>query len=131
MASTWGRRRWLDFRNGHAFYLIFALSFGNFILIFHRLLVERVEFLDNIFDQLWLFTLFFLAVYVPVAVLIGAWHRKTQMSVEQDVYMRQNPTMAKIFGLLIDIQLGKADREKIKEVRDLIASIESVDEVKE
>ena len=43
MKNGWLRRRWLDFRFGHSIYLIFALSFINFILIFHRLLIERIE----------------------------------------------------------------------------------------
>ena len=30
------RRRWLDFRNGHGLYLIFALTFANFIKIAHQ-----------------------------------------------------------------------------------------------
>ncbi len=59
MAKNWARRRWFDFRNGHTIYLVFLLSFSNFVLIFHRLLVERVNFLNEIFLDLWFFIIMF------------------------------------------------------------------------
>jgi len=50
MKASWMRRRWYDFRLGHSVYLIFALTFLNFVLIFHRLLIERVHFLNEIYS---------------------------------------------------------------------------------
>jgi len=70
------RGRWFDFRQGHSLYLIFALTFSNFILIFHRLLIERVPALEQIFSNLWMFIAVFVLAYIPVAILVGAWHRK-------------------------------------------------------
>jgi len=57
MNDSWMRRRWFDFRQGHSVYLIFALTFANFILIFYRLLIERVEVFNEIFSSLWIFWL--------------------------------------------------------------------------
>lgn len=124
MNESWIRRRWFDFRQGHSAYLIFALSFGNFILIFHRLLIERVEVLDEIFSNLWIFTIVFILAYVPIAVAIGAWHRRTQFKVEAEVAMRQNPLFAKWFRVLLDVQTGKASKEEIEAVRKVLKSIE-------
>ncbi len=124
MRNSWGRRRWFDFRQGHSVYLIFALSFGNFILIFHRLLIERVESLDEIFPNLWIFAVVFILLYIPVAVLIGAWHRRTQLKVDMEVAIRQNPMWAKMFRMMMDIQTGKASEEEIESVRKLLKSIE-------
>lgn len=125
MNDGWARRRWFDFRQGHGLYLIFFLTFANFVLIFHRLLIERVEFLNGILDQLWIFAIIFVLIYIPIAIIVGAWHRKTQMRVDADAMMRQNPILAQMFGLLIDIQLGKASQGKIDEVREFIHSIET------
>ena len=124
MNQNWFRRRWFDFRQGHSVYLIFMLTFANFILIFHRLLIERVEFLDKIFSELWVFVVAFIVIYIPAAIIIGAWHRKTQLSIEADVVIRQNPLLAKILRTLLDSQTGNISAEEIEEVRDLLKKIE-------
>lgn len=124
MSSSFIRRRWYDFRQGHSIYLIFALSFGNFILIFHRLLIERVEVLDKVFPNLWFFAVPFILLYIPVAIAFGAWHRRTQIKVDVEVAQRQNPLLAKIFRTLIDIQTGKASQEEIENIRKFLKSIE-------
>ena len=122
--SLWARRRWHDFRMGHSVYLIFLLSFANFILIFHRLFIERIDFLNDILTDLWIFVILFVVVYMPVAVIIGAWHRKTQLQVEADVTLAQSPLHAKILRTIIDIQLGNATKEEIDSMRKLLKQIE-------
>ena len=121
---SWFRRRWFDFRQGHSVYLIFALTFANFVLIFHRLLIERVPVLDEFFPDLWAFVIAFVFIYIPLAIAIGAWHRRTQLRVDSEVILRQNPLWAKMFGLLIDIQTGKASKEEIEKLRSLLKRIE-------
>jgi len=125
MKNYWIRRRWLDFRQGHGMYLIFALSFTNFVLIFHRLLIERTEFLEEIFSDLWFFAIVFVILYIPVAILIGFWHRRTQVKIETEQGFRNNPFMAKIFRMLVDIIEGTASKEEIKKFRDMLMSIEA------
>jgi len=124
MRNSWLRRRWFDFRQGHGVYLIFALSFGNFILIFHRLFIERIETLHEIFSSLWIFAFVFILFYIPVAIAIGAWHRRTQLKVDMEIAIRQNPMWAKMFRMIMDIQTGKASKEEIESVRKLLKSIE-------
>jgi len=125
MKYNWIRRRWLDFRQGHGLYLIFALSFANFVLIFHRLLIERIEILNNVFSNLWFFALVFLIMYIPVAILVGFWHRKTQIRVEAELGLRQNPFMARNFRMLVDMIDRKASKEEIEKFRNLLTSIEA------
>ena len=124
MDKIWMRRRWLDFRFGHSVYLIFALTFSNFVLIFHRLLVERIEFLDKIFSELWVFILVFILVYIPMAIIIGAWHRRTQLKVETEQSLLNNPFMARNFRMLVDIIDGQASKEEIENFRNLLKQIE-------
>ena len=119
------RRRWLDFRLGHTTYLTFALVFGNFVLIFHRLLIERIPALDKIFSELWFFAVFFLLIYIPLALLVGYWHRKTQLRVETELTLKQNPLFAHWFRVLIDMQTGRATQEEINNLRKTLKSIES------
>lgn len=124
MNQDWLRRRWYDFRQGHSVYLIFLLTFANFILIFHRLLIERVEFLHGIFKELWVFVLVFIVIYIPASIIIGSWHRKTQLKVEADIMIRQNPLWAKMFRTLLDVQTGKISNEELEEMRTLLKKIE-------
>ncbi len=125
MKNYWIRRRWLDFRQGHGLYLIFALSFANFILIFHRLLIERTEFLEEIFSSLWVFAIVFVILYIPVAILVGFWHRKTQLKIEAEQALRQNPFLATNFRMLVDMIDGRASKEEIEKFRNLLTSIEA------
>jgi len=124
MMKYWIRRRWFDFRQGHSYYLIFALSFANFVLIFHRLLIERVGFLNEIFSDLWVFFIVFIIIYIPVAIGIGAWHRRTQLKIEAEVTLLQNPLFAKMFRTMLDIQTGQIKKEEIEEMRNFLIKIE-------
>ena len=124
MATPFVRRRWLDFRNGHGLYLVFLMGFANFILIFHRLFIERIPFLEDIFSNLWVFAIFFVIIYVPTAILVGYWHKKTQMKIEMEVLARQNPFFAKWIRVIIDILTEKASKEEVENLRKLLKSIE-------
>ncbi len=125
MKSNWIRRRWFDFRQGHGIYLIFAMSFANFVLIFYRLLIEKVEILSEIFSSLWIFLIVFLLAYIPAALLIGFWHRRTQMKIEQEQSVRENTLMARYIRELLDVIDGKATKEEIEKFRKFLITIES------
>lgn len=122
--QSWIRRRWLDFRLGHSIYLIFILSFSNFILIFHRLLIERVEVLNELFSNLWLFVIVFVLAYIPIGLAIGAWHRRTQIRVETEQTLLNNPFMARNFRVLADMIEGTASKEEIEKFRKVLLNIE-------
>ena len=124
MNSKWFRRRWFDFRLCHSVYLIFLLSFSNFILIFHRLLIERVEFLNDIFSELWMFIILFVGIYFPVSIAVGAWHRKTQIKIENEQSLLNNPFMARNFRMMIDIIEGKASKDEVQKFRKFLSDIE-------
>jgi hypothetical protein len=125
MDKNFVRRRWFDFRLGHSYYLIFLLSFANFILIFYRLLIEKIPGLNEILSSLWLFVVVFVLVYIPLAIGIGVWHRKSQIKVEADVQLKQSPLFAKVLRTIIDVQTGKASKEEIEELQNMLKKIES------
>ena len=124
MNNGWARRRWWEFRQGHSVYLIFVLTFINFILISYRLLIERVTVFKEIVPELWIFALMFIIIYIPAATLIGFWHRRTQLRVETTLVQQQNPIQAKFFRTLLDVQTGRATKEEIEEFRKLLEKIE-------
>jgi hypothetical protein len=118
------RRRWYEFRQGHSIYLIFMLTFINFILISYRLLIEKVEIFKELIPDLWIFAVLFIVCYIPAATLIGLWHRRTQLRVETTIVNQQNPVLAKMIRTLLDVQTGVASKEEIKEFREMLESIE-------
>ena len=124
MNQGWGRRRWWEFRQGHSIYLIFMLTFVNFILISYRLLIERVEIFKELIPELWIFALLFIVCYIPAATLIGFWHRRTQLRVETTIVNQQNPVLARMIRTLLDVQTGVASEDEIKEFRKMLEKIE-------
>ena len=124
MDQGWTRRRWWEFRQGHSVYLIFMLTFINFILISYRLLIEKVGIFKELFPDLWLFAVLFIVVYVPAAIIIGYWHRKTQLRVDSTLIQHQNPVLAKMVRTLLDVQTGNASTEEIKQFREFLEKIE-------
>ena len=124
MNQGWARRRWWEFRQGHSIYLIFMLTFVNFILISYRLLIERVAIFKELIPELWIFALLFIVCYIPAATLIGFWHRRTQLRVETTIVNQQNPILAKMIRTLLDVQTGVASEDEIKEFRKMLEKIE-------
>ncbi len=89
--SEWLKRRWLDFRNGHSVYLIFAMAFTQFVVLTYTLAIERFAFLKDVFPSMWTWGLTFIIVYVPAAVIIGHLHRKFQIPTETRQMLDANP----------------------------------------
>ena len=122
--KQWTRRRFLDARNGHANYLMFALTFVNFILITYRFLIEKdLESISEL-SNLWFFVIIFLMSYIPISTLIGYWHRRTQLSVEATMKKMEDPLFAKMIRIILDVQTGKATKEEIEKIRNMLTKIE-------
>jgi len=105
------QRRWYDFRLGHSTYLVFLLSFSNFVLIFHRLLLEKI----GVEMRLWLFGALFLCLYVPVAVLVGWWHRKHQIRVDSVATGLENPLFMSLLHDVEEIKQMLIEKESKRE----------------
>jgi len=122
-STDWFRRRWLDFRNGHSIYLVFAMTFANFITIQYKLLIDTVPYLRGIFDSIWIFAVLFVLIYVPVSIVLGYWHRKSQWKVEQDALFRENKVGAIMWMYVIDLIEGKVSEEDKKLMREALLRI--------
>lgn len=122
--NNWFRRRWLDFRQGHSIYLIFIMTFANFITIQYKLLLDKIPSVDvltggNIIG----FAIVFVALYVPIGILIGYWHRKSQWRVEAEALFRENKIGATMWLFVIDLIDGKVTDQEKKEMRDMLLKI--------
>lgn len=124
MDSYWFRRRWFDGRTGSSVYLLFVLTFVNFVLIAYRYLLEQDAYTEELISNLWVFGLIFLITYIPISIIIGYWHRKTQLSVETTIQQKETPFFCKMMRVLLDATTGKASKEEIEEFRKMLLDIE-------
>lgn len=87
---------WVYFRSGHGTYLVYTIALSNFVLIFYRLLVEQVSFFNALFPSLTIFGIAFFILYLPIAILIGKWHFKTQLETDYIEHTKYNPPILEI-----------------------------------
>tara|TARA_B110001454_G_C12478600_1_gene333380 strand:+ start:48 stop:440 length:393 start_codon:yes stop_codon:yes gene_type:complete len=116
---------WLDGRIGHTTYLMFFLTFVNFIIISFNFLIEDETMLHDIIPSMWIFAIIFIVAYIPISVLIGRWHRYTQLSAEYVILHEENPVLATMIRTLLDVQTGVATKEEIDEFRKTMTDIEN------
>jgi len=122
--NSWFRRRWLDFRQGHSIYLIFIMTFANFITIQYKLLLDKIPSVDVITGgNIIGFAVVFVALYVPIGILIGYWHRKSQWRVEAEALFRENKIGATMWLFVIDLIDNKVTDQEKKEMRDMLLKI--------
>ncbi len=116
--------RWLDFRHGQGIYLGFFIYFADSILIQYALLIEKFPFIDSLLGANLLgFAIIFIALYVPLAVIIGYWHRKSQWTVEVEALFKENKVGAMMWLFLIDLVEGKVNEKEKKEMREMLLKI--------
>ena len=120
----WPQQRFFEFRAGHGTYLAFAVSLVTFVLIVHRLLIERVPELDAVFGDLLTFTIVFAILYVPIAVLMGRWHMRNQFKVESTMTFMNNPSMLRAFRLLFDLETNSANKDDVEAFKKLLKRLE-------
>jgi uncharacterized protein YneF (UPF0154 family) len=126
------RKMMMDARIGHTSYLMFFLVFLNFLLISYNFLLINNPIFQRSISELWLFVIIFLILYCPTAIIIGRWHRNTQVKIEQDILRSNEPLFAKMFRTLLDVKTGKASEKEIQEFRNMLQGIEknSIDQFK-
>lgn len=121
--NSWFRRRWLDFRQGHGIYLAFVIMFANFVTIQYSLMIQRVPFFKTLFPEVWMFVIAFIAMYMPLAIVIGYWHRKSQWKVEQEAMFNENVVQATMYLFLIKLIEGKATEKEREEMKTMLQKI--------
>lgn len=112
------------FRYGHGTYISFTLTMMNFVLLSYRFLIEPNIENAGLFNNLTTFAIVFLIIYIPVSILIGYWHRKTQLKVDSDIKFTRNIVLAKTIKSLIDLKLQKSNKEEIDEFENFLKKIE-------
>jgi hypothetical protein len=97
--------------------------FANFITIQYSLMIQRIPAFSTIFSNVWVFVIAFIAFYMPLAIVIGYWHRKSQWKVEQEALFNENVVQATLYLFLIDLIEGKATESERQQMRRLLEKI--------
>lgn len=100
-------------KRGHSAWIVFALSFLNFVVLQYRLVIESSPSLFSLFPHLLQFIIVFAVIYVPVTTLIG-WidYKRGSVPIESSVAVLSSPwfcDMALALSLMCD---GKNEEAK-------------------
>jgi hypothetical protein len=99
------------------------MTFANFITIQYKLLIEKIPFINSIFESVWIFAIAFVLIYLPLAIIIGYWHRKSQWKVEAEAMFRENEIGARLWLFLINMIDGKVTDQEKEEMRNMLSKI--------
>lgn len=99
------------------------MTFANFVTIQYSLLIDKIPAVNSIFNNIWTFAIIFVTAYVPLGMIIGYWHRKSQWKVEQEAMFRENVVGAKIWLFTIKLIEGNATEEEKKNMIDFLSTI--------
>jgi len=65
----------------------------------------------------------FILAYVPLSIVLGYWHRKSQWKVEQDALFRENKVGAIMWMYVIDLIEGNVSEEDKKLMKESLLKI--------
>lgn len=99
------------------------MTFANFITIQYQLLIDQLPYLEGIFNSIWIFAITFILFYVPLSIVLGYWHRKSQWKVEQDALFRENKVGAIMWMYVIDLIEGNVSEEDKKLMKESLLRI--------
>jgi hypothetical protein len=100
------------------------MTFANFIVIQYRLLIDRMPSIDSLIGgNIVGFAATFIAIYVPLSIIIGYWHRKSQWRIEAEALFKENRIGATMWLFVIDLIDGKITEQEKKEMREMLLKI--------
>jgi hypothetical protein len=100
------------------------MTFANFITIQYKLVLEKVPVVDTVTGgSIFGFAILFVALYFPIAILIGYWHRKSQWKVEAEALFKENKIGATMWLFVIDLIDGKITEKEKQEMREMLQKI--------
>ncbi len=88
---------------GHSQWLFMPMWSINIIIIWYQLFFQQF----NIFENIYLFGILFVSLYIPMAVLVGSWDYKKaggNFQTEQLLAKQRSPVLKELFDRLDRIE---------------------------
>ena len=104
------------------FYLAFLLNLVNFILIVYNFAILKIPLVST-FLNLPLFVLISFLIHVPIAIMIGHWHRRNQYAVENEALLQENWIWAWIMQYEIRLIKGNTTPHEDEVVLNYLSNI--------
>jgi len=100
------------------------MTFANFITIQYKLVLEKIPVVDTLTGgSIFGFAILFVALYVPLSIVIGFWHRKSQWKVEAEALFKENKIGAIMWLFVIDLIDGKVTEKEKQDMREMLSKI--------
>jgi len=123
-------RYFVYFRRAHATYFAFVLGLLNFIVIQYRLLIEYIPLLKNLFPSLLFFSVSFIVLYIPTAILLGWFDFKrgiarkelhistTSNPITREYHLVLNAEIIESIARLLELHGDHEQARKLRETYD-------------
>lgn len=104
-------RLWSYFKRGHTNYLVYTISFINFITITYTLLFVAVLGFPSKPEYMAVYAVCYLALYILLAILIGRWdYRRGSVPIETELVARASPWVKDMAQALTYIAMGENEK---------------------
>jgi len=88
ISKNYIKRRWTDFKAGDGGYLRYVLNIVQFTVLVFTLYISQIPLFQGV--NLAFFALIFVLCYVPLAVVVGYYHRLKQVPIETELAVERN-----------------------------------------
>jgi len=99
------------------------MSFANFILIGYNFAIKKSDILSEIFGNTMVFAAGFIALYIPLALIIGYVHRRKQLVVEYEATTQENWLLAWFIYHIIRQAEGKTTPQENAKITKFLEDI--------
>jgi len=98
MKKNLGFRAWYYFRQGWSTYFAFIIAAVNTMVTTYYLAIDKASFLKIIFPSFTIYSLVWIAIGIPLLIIIGYIHFKKSLAftAEVDISVEANPYMFKL-----------------------------------
>ncbi len=105
-------------------YIGFSIALLNFILIFQRFFIDTIDSVHEIISNIVIFTILFLIIYIPIALVFGNSYYKNQHRVDYSMMFTQGSGELKFYKLLFDLKTNTADPKEVESFKKMLKIFE-------
>ena len=110
-------------------YIGFAFALLNFVIIFQRFFIETVDSVHEVLSNIVIFTILFLIIYLPIALVSGNYYYKTQHRVDYAMMFSYSSGIIKFYKLLFDLKTNSADPKEVESFKKMLHKFEEKSKV--
>ena len=110
-------------------YIGFAFALLNFVIIFQRFFIETVDSVHEVLSNIVIFTILFLIIYLPIALVFGNYYYKTQHRVDYAMMFSKSSGDLKFYKLLFDLKTNSADPKEVESFKKMLHKFEEKSKV--